>query len=440
MSRKIQILLLIILAYVPVSAQRNCGQQAMLQYIETQQPGSIQKVMDEKSNAFSLYENYVANNVQSKNTSKTSAQSIIIPVVFQIVLDSNQFKQLGGTEGIKDRVTTQMRVINEDFNGKNPDKVKVPAVWESVFGNVNISFGLARVAPNGDSSQGYNIKIVPNGTSYSADNAGKLAKFSTSGGLDAWDNTKYFNIWIVNLKTSGSTALGITVPPGFPAFTKPELGISLNYLAFGARTSAGQSFINKFDKGRTLTHEIGHYFYLWHTWGDDGGLCPDNGGSDDGFSDTPPEADASTGAPRFPRFDACSPSGNGIMFMNYMDYSDDTALFMFTRQQAAMVNSQLAAGGQSYSLTLHPELIDIEFKETGIKVFPNPTQGILYIKYDEVDNPLQRIIVYNMLGQKIIETTEQGIKSIDMSFWSKGIYFVHLYFNKEIIKQKISLQ
>lgn len=418
-------------------AQRNCGQQAMFRHLETVYPGALKQIELKRTEAFSQLGTFSS---MPSATAKTTS-TVLIPVVFHFVVDSNQFKSLGGIAGIENRIKTQMLVINEDFNGRNEDQVKIPVVWKPLFANTGVSFGLASVAPGGGYTLGYDVKIVSTGTSYLADDGAKAAKFSTSGGLDAWDNTKYLNIWIVNLKTSGQTALGITAPPGFPIFTKPELGISLNYLAFGTRTSPSQQFIKNFDRGRTLTHELGHYFYLWHTWGDDGGLCPDNGGKDDGFSDTPPEADATTGSPTFPRFDVCSPKGDGVMFMNYMDYSDDSALYMFTLQQAAMVKSQLSAGGYSYSLTLNPNLSDSQFKPSvEIRIYPNPTEGKLNLSYDNSVNQLQKVIVFNMLGQKVIETTEQGIDAIDMSALGKGLYFVHCYFEKEIVKRKIILQ
>ncbi|HTN18730.1 MAG TPA: M43 family zinc metalloprotease, partial [Chitinophagaceae bacterium] len=292
MKAKLMIVMCALWYGIPALAQRNCGQQAMFRYLESQNPGTLQQIEQARQNAFlHLSESKMADRGLLKTTGET-----IIPVVFHIVLDSSQIKTLGGVEGVESRINTQMKVINDDFNGRNADKSKVPSVWTDLFANTGISFGLAHVSPSGTYTPGYEIRYVAKGTSFDAENGAKAAKFNTSGGLDAWDNTKYLNIWVTNLKITGSTALGITAPPGF-AFSKPELGIALNYLSFGSRVNASQVFINNFDLGRTLTHELGHYFYLWHTWGDDDGTCA----KDDGFSDTPLQADNSAGTPTFPR-------------------------------------------------------------------------------------------------------------------------------------------
>lgn len=436
MKTKILALIFACILGKEVSAQRNCGYQLMLNYFESQHPGSTQQIEEEHAKSLQQLSNYNTA-TQYNTTSKTTADSILIPVVFHIVVDSSQYKLLGEIAGIEDRINSQMRVINEDFNARNADQTKIPAVWKPLFANIGISFGLAHINPLGAYSKGYELKIVTTGKSFLADDGAKTLKFAATDGLDAWDNSKYLNIWVGNLKSSSSeTILGITSPPGYPEFTKPELGVALNYRCFGARTSAGQSFIANFDLGRTLTHELGHYFYVSHIWGDEPDCI-----KDDGFGDTPLQAGNSVGVPVFPKLDACSPIGNGVMFMNYMDYSNDIALYMFTKQQGLMMKSQVAAGGRSYSLTQNPNLSDTQYKPSySVKLFPVPTNGILNLEYDGTANPMERLIVFNMIGQKMIETTEQGIKSIDMSYWSKGVYFVHCYFKNEILKQKISLQ
>ena len=84
-----------------------------------------------------------------------------------------------------------------------------------------------------------------------------------------------------------------------------------------------------YDKGRTTTHEIGHAFGMEHIWGDDS-----NCSGSDGISDTPNQEIETYDCPvTLPMFDACTPAGNGIMYMNYMDYTDDACMNMFTTGQ-----------------------------------------------------------------------------------------------------------
>lgn len=437
MKTKLFLLAVFVFLNINANAQRNCGQNIMLQHLEKQHPGSIELMQQERNRIQEIAKKHPKTNSAFLKTTTAA----FIPVVFHFVIDSAQFKLLKGIAGIEQRIHSQMKVINDDFNGNNTDKIKVPSVWTTLFANVGIEFGLARISPTGAPTPGYEIKIVPNGTSFGVYDGAKAAKFSASGGLDAWDNTKYLNIWIANLKEGSSNILGVTVPPATPPFTIPEYGIALNTYCFGVRSGPGEIYIANIDKGRTLTHELGHYFQLIHTWGDDLGLCPSTGGADDGVGDTPEEGDATFGDPTFPRFDVCTPSGNGIMFMNYMDYTNDSSMYMFTAEQAAIMNVEINPGGNSYSLTLNRYLGDTQIKAPiDISLFPNPTTGILKIKYDFIENPMSRIEVYNLLGQRLITISNQDINAIDMRAWAKGLYFVHCYFEKETIKQKIILR
>lgn len=433
MKNKIVFLLLLALISVRTMAQRNCAQQIMLDAMEAKHPGYKELVKMHRNE----YKSTKTTNATNKSLLKTT--SVFIPVVFHFVIDSSSFKALGGLSGIEYRVNSQMTVINNDFNGSNADNVKVPAVWSSLYANVGIRFGLAKIAPDGSSAIGYTIKIVPDGTSFDANDGGKSMKFSSTGGTDNWDNTKYLNIWVGNLKIGGKNILGATAPPAYPGYTKPEYGVVIHQYALGVRTSFSQPFITNIDKGRTLTHELGHFFQLIHTWGDDEGLCFGSGGFDDGISDTPIEGDATYGDPNFPRFDVCTPTGNGIMFMNYMDYTNDSSMYMFTKEQATRMLAEVSIGGNSYTLTLNDYLgIDTQNKAPlDLKIFPNPTKGFVILKYDFIAHPLKQVIVYNLMGQKLIDISNQNINSIDMSSYAKGLYFVHCYFEKETIKEKI---
>lgn len=420
-------------------AQRNCGQVLMLQHLEEQHPGSMKQIAAERKN---VLEKALSNTNKTPSIATTkTTNSILIPVVFHFVIDSNAFNSIGGIAGIENRINSQLTVINNDFNAQNADQSKIPTVWKPLFANVGIQFGLATTSPTGNASVGYDLRIVPNGTRYDITNGAKAAKFSASGGIDAWDNTRYLNIWVANLYVASSTALGVTTPPTFPGYSLPELGVTINYLAFGSRTSASQPFIRNIDRGRTLTHELGHYFFLIHTWGDDGGLCPGTGGIDDGIAETPPETDAIFNAPSFPKFDACSPSGNGVMFMNYMDYTDDTAMFLFTNQQAAVMQAELAVGGHSNSLALHPYLADTNFKTIkDVKIYPNPTSDYINIEYNSLQYKLLKVDVVDMQGKRIIQKEEPNISQLDIRGLPSAIYIINCYFEHKVYTQKIRVQ
>jgi hypothetical protein len=144
--------------------------------------------------------------------------------------------------------------------------------------------------------------------------------------VDPRPTTKYLNFWICNL---GEGLLGYAQFPGGPAKTD---GVVILYTAFGTTGAAAAPF----NLGRTATHEVGHWLNLRHIWGDK----TDCSGSDQ-VSDTPKAQMPNYGTPTWPHI-SCNNGPNGDMFMNYMDYVDDAAMFMFTQGQAARLNATLA--------------------------------------------------------------------------------------------------
>jgi len=136
---------------------------------------------------------------------------------------------------------------------------------------------------------------------------------------------------------SGGT-LGYAQFPGGSASTD---GVVCDYQYFGTNGTATAPF----NKGRTATHEVGHWLNLRHIWGDDGTGCT---GSDQ-VTDTPNAAGPNYGCPAFPTV-TCSNGPNGDMFMNYMDYTDDACMFMFSSGQVSRMQALFATGGARASL------------------------------------------------------------------------------------------
>jgi len=232
--------------------------------------------------------------------------------------------------------------------------------------------------------------------------------------------------------------------PGLPGSVSSDNGIVLHYLAFGTRKYATDKFISGSDKGRTLTHEMGHFFGLWHIWGDDDGLCPDDpGGADDDIADTPPQASETYGVHTFPVYDKCSPKGssNGIMFMNYMDYSSDVCLYMFTHDQSLRMNTQIASGGASQSLTQHPELAGDSTLTSGIdaKIGPNPSTGIVQLIFNRDIDQLLNVRVLDLNGKTVMHTDDGSVSQLDLSGLPKSMYFIQLRFSGGTVVRKILL-
>ncbi|MBG0828884.1 zinc metalloprotease [Planomonospora sp. ID67723] len=261
---------------------------------------------------------------------RTSARRgvITIPVVVHVVSNRNHPEQ----DISEEQIRSQFTVLNQDFRAANPDVDKVPDVWKPLVADTRIEFRLATQDPNGDPTDGI-VRVVTDRTGFDHRHG---VKSSATGGSDPWPSDQYLNMWVCQL-TGG--LLGYAAFPGQP----PHLdGVVILHSAFGT-TGTADFPGNPFNGGRTATHEIGHWLNLFHVWGDDDGACT----SDDKVVDTPNQADANTGMPRFPRI-TCNNGPNGDMFVNYMDYTDDAGMFMFTKGQLARMNACLEGPRASF--------------------------------------------------------------------------------------------
>jgi len=220
------------------------------------------------------------------------------------------------------QVESQIRILNADFRKKNGDRNKVPEAFKPLHADCRIQFKLATKDIFGNAASG----ITRTRTSVPAFGFDDGVKSSRSGGADPWPARRYLNMWVCNL---GEGLLGYAQFPGGPRATD---GVVILHTAFGDTGTARAPF----DKGRTTTHEVGHWLNLFHIWGDDGTGCR---GSDH-CPDTPNQASENYGEPTFPHV-SCNNGPDGDLFMDYMDYVDDAAMFMFSAGQATRMNAAL---------------------------------------------------------------------------------------------------
>jgi hypothetical protein len=254
--------------------------------------------------------------IESGQAMRVAAKLITIPVVVHVVHRTAE-------ENISDaQVNSQIKALNRDFRAKNADKSSVPGGWKSLVTDTNIQFALATKDPGGKKTAGI-TRTATTVASFAPDNGVKAKK---TGGVDPWPTDRYMNLWACNL---GSGLLGYAQFPGGPAATD---GVVILYTAFGTQGTAKAPY----NKGRTATHEVGHFFNLRHIWGDRND-CTGN----DFVVDTPPAQQANFGKPKFPHI-TCNNGPDGDMFMNYMDYVDDAAMVMFSTGQVARMNATLA--------------------------------------------------------------------------------------------------
>lgn len=249
-----------------------------------------------------------------KNKYQTSRAVITIPVVVHVLYNAN-------AENISDaQIQSQIDALNADFNRTNADASSTPSAFQSIAGNPGIEFCLAQIDPNGNPTTG----IVRKQTSLASFSDDDKVKSSSQGGDNAWSTTQYFNIWVCNL---GADLLGYGEFPTSSATN--TFGLVVNYTCFGTIGTAAEPY----NKGRTSTHEVGHCFNLFHIWGDEPSCS-----EDDLVSDTPMQKGENYGCPSYPQTSEsggrCNNSDPSSMFMNYMDYSDDECMNMFSQGQA----------------------------------------------------------------------------------------------------------
>lgn len=342
-----------------------------------------------------------------------AADVISIPVVVHVIYNNL-------VENITDQqIQSQIDVLNQDFRRQNADLSSVPARFRGFSMDTRIEFCLASVDPDSLGTTGITRTSSSHGP---FDPSDEDMKFDNQGGHDVWDRDRYLNFWICDL--SGGV-LGYAQFPGLGATTD---GVVIDYQYFGTMGTATPPF----NLGRTATHEVGHWLNLRHIWGDDGGACTGT----DQCGDTPNQAGSNFGCPSNDP-SSCSNEGfGGDMYVNYMDYSDDACLSMFTYHQhlrmqntlfgsrASLQNSSgcnLSVAGQA---AVSPEL--------KLEVFPNPAGNESTNEYvtfrlqtgNKTPKGLQ-FALYDAMGQKLVAINDLNQKTfkIQTSNLSAGVYF-----------------
>lgn len=232
----------------------------------------------------------------------------IIPVVVHIIHNN-------GTENISDaQVLSQIDVLNEDY-------LKIPLTNGDGNGvDVEVQFCLAKISPDGRCTNGI-VRVQSTLTNLQS------VQDAPMKALSHWDPTRYFNIYVV--KTIGGSVLGYASYPGGPP---NEDGMVCVHNYFGRTGTASASL------GRTTTHEVGHWFGLYHTFHDSCGTdtCTDG----DHVCDTPPVANPNFGCPIINSCSNDMPDVND-QIENYMDYTNDACKNMFTAGQKARAQATL---------------------------------------------------------------------------------------------------
>ena len=291
--------------------KRTCGSYDVLQTQLKADP-SLQQRMNQ-------IEAFTTRMIQSGRLNQRTSGAVEIPVVVHVVYNTT-------AQNISDQqIASQIAVLNEDYSATNSDNSKTPSAFGTVKSKgFGVHFSLFQTN-----------RVKTKIKNFSTNDA---VKNSSRGGDNAVDPQHKLNIWVCNL---GNGLLGYAQFPGGNWNTD---GVVILYSAFGSRAKyPGGTYISTYDLGRSATHEVGHWMNLRHIWGDDNGACTGS----DLVDDTPNQGSENYGCPAFPHI-SCSNSGD--MSMNYMDYTDDACMYMFSEGQQARALAVFAAGGPRAAL------------------------------------------------------------------------------------------
>ena len=322
----------------------------------------------------------------------TPQPPITIPVVVHVV---HYGEAIGTGRNISDaQIHDQIAVLNADFSRSNTDFYLAPPVFAGVSANTNVQFCLAQQDPNGGLTDGIEryLGTQPNYTKTDCDT---YLKPNT-----IWNTEDYFNIWIVDLDGgAGSILFGYAqFPPslysslGWPPEDPNTDGVVMHYKAFG---TSPNNFPN-LNLGRTVTHEVGHWLGLLHTFAFD---CT----ADDFCDDTPLQGVATQNVcPSFVDLSSVPPSCNSsfpAMYNNFMDYTDDACLNMFTYNQNQIMqyvlatdrNTLLASNGCTPGISIYgctnPAACNYDLlanTDDGSCDLPNGCGDPLYLEYSSL--------------------------------------------------------
>lgn len=290
------------------------------------------------------FEQWIAQKIAElpQNPMHRGAAVRTIPTIVHIIHNGSA---VGSGQNISQaQVNSQITALNNDYRRTNSDAANTPSAFQGVAADCEIEFCLAKVDPQG------NVLPEPGIDRINRNTKGWTAPPYTSNYIDGtikpnsvWDPTKYFNIWVMDL---GNDLLGYAQFPsnsglgglGANGGSANTDGVVILYTAFG--TTGNVAF--PYNKGRTATHEVGHWLGLRHIWGDSN--C-----GNDFCGDTPTQQQENYNCPTFPQV-SCSNGPNGNMFMNYMDYPPDACMNLFTLNQKQRMDAVLANSPRRVSL------------------------------------------------------------------------------------------
>ena len=435
--KKIAISSLLVLTSIVMSGQVNMKKCITTPLLE-QELISNPDYAKARANIISENKIWIKNNSKEKNT-------INIPVVIHII-HKNTHSNIGiGTNISNAQIEDALKILNEDYSKTNPEYPNPPRnTFLNNWGNPNLKFCLATIDPNGNPTNGI-TRTSTTKASFDADTEGNDMKRVSTSGKDAWNPSKYLNIWVCNLSNSGGggMTLGYAYLPGLPSWNSWKDGLVIDFQYFGTIGGASPS-----SDGRTATHEIGHYLGLNHTFceSQSGGCCDND---ENNVNDTPAADDGiyfgtvnlTTNNNTCNDLQYTNIFNTNVLDMdeNFMSYASNT--WMFTNDQVNVMSATL----NGYRTTLKNSTVSMNcdgsvgtglnnYQLENLDIYPNPTQGKLNIASADRINTLS---ITNIIGKEILFVKDFSGKIIDLSSYRNGVYFINISTDKGTHIEKI---
>ena len=412
-----------------IAAPKGCGYDHYVHFLDHAYPGfkaAADQTFEDNKSAISFRDNEV----------------YTIPVVVHIVWQEEE-------QNLSDlQIKNVIEVLNEDYRRLNADADMIRSEFVDVVGDPLVEFELAGIERQ-QTEATFELDLFGGSL---PDNV----KQSEEGGSDAWDPEKFMNIWVCNIE--GGSLLGYAYPPAdlehWPedaTAPSPELdGVVIHYEVFrreGTYTTSG--FLGLDDvtvpvRGRTVTHEVGHYLGLRHIWGD--GLLSVIGipdcDADDGVEDTPQQG-LNSQFQCDPALNTCGDGADDLpdMFENFMDYASEDCMNSFTEGQIAIIRSVLE--NERSGLISEVTSTEDSFVQKAFSIYPNPAQDQLFISTSQFRLDEFQIRLVDQQG-RILEAVEidsfDKEQSIDVSAFPAGVYNVLLTSGEDQYVERIIIQ